>query len=178
MTAPTRPAVGAPDIAAAEAVAVLMQEVSEGRLTAATMADRAADRCRDVFGTCDGPTDPLWAVHVDICRAVLGHGGLPAAELAQWAAVARSRENPGAVGDYPPVPGSAVSGAHGPDSGGADDDPAAVLKLVVPVVDTLDTVGTVDDDLADLPREVLAAAEEAAVAVIDRFRRHREDQAR
>ncbi|ORV89056.1 hypothetical protein [Mycolicibacterium iranicum] len=172
MSAPT-PAVGVPDIGAAEAVAVLMQEVSEGRLTAATMADRAADRCREVFGTCDGPTDPLWPVHVDVCRAVLGHGGLPAAELAQWAAVARSRENPGAVGDHPPAPSSDGSEAHGPGSDDADDDTAAVLKLVVPVADTLDTVDTVnneDDDLADVPREVLAEAEAAALAVIDRYR--------
>ncbi|BBZ08296.1 hypothetical protein MDOR_24650 [Mycolicibacterium doricum] len=161
---------GAPDVDAAEAVAVLMREVTEGRLTAAAMADRAADRCREVFGTCDGPTDPLWPVHVDVCRAVLGHGGLPAAELAQWAAVARSRENPGAVGDNPPAPSSSASEAHGLGSGDADDDADATLKLVAPVADTVDTVDTVDDDLADVPPEVLAEAEAAALAVIAAYR--------
>ncbi|WP_454231527.1 hypothetical protein [Mycolicibacterium fortuitum] len=179
MTAPTGPAVGVPDIGAAEAVAVLMQEVSEGRLTTATLADRAADRCREVFGTCDGPTDPLWPVHVEVCRTVLGHGGLPAAELAQWATVARSRENPGEVGDYPPAPASAASEAHGPDSDDADDGAVPALKLVAPVADTMDTVDAVnkDDDLADVPREVLAEAESAAVAVIAAYRQ-REGQTR
>jgi hypothetical protein len=95
---PTRPV---PDLAAAEAVAVLMREVSEGRLTAATMADAATQRCREVFGQCDGPTDPLWSVHVDICRAVLGFGGMAASELVQWLSVARSRENPGAPAGLP-----------------------------------------------------------------------------
>lgn len=99
----TAPAV--PDLAAAEAVAVLMTGVSEGTLTAATMTEAAVRRCREVFGTCDGPTDPLWPVHVDICRAVLGHGGLPASELAQWLGAARSRENPHAARRLPVRPG-------------------------------------------------------------------------
>jgi hypothetical protein len=98
----TKPARPVPDLAAAEAVAVLMTGVSEGRLTAATMAEAAVRRCREVFGQCNGPTDPLWPVHVDICRQVFGHGGLPASEVAQWLAVARSRENPHALVD-PPV---------------------------------------------------------------------------
>jgi hypothetical protein len=144
----TTPARLVPDVVAAEAVAVLMTEVSEGRLTAATMADRAAQRCRDVFGQCDGPTDPLWLVHVDLCRAVLGHGGLPASELAQWLAVARCHENPGA----------AAAEALSLDNGDADPD-------ADPAVDPE------DDDLADVPRDVLAEAESAALAVIDRFRR-------
>ena len=51
----------------------------------------------------------------------------------------------------------------------ADDDTAAVLKLVVPVADTLDTVDTVnneDDDLADVPREVLAALPMPVIAAV------------
>lgn len=170
MTTPARPV---PDLAAAEAVAVLMAEVSEGRLTAATMADRAVARCREVFGRCDGPTDPLWPVHVDLCRAVLGHGGLSASELAQWLGVARSRENPGATVDYPTGSGSSLSASHGHGSGGADGEAEAELKPVAPELDTVDTV---DDDLADVPREVLAEAEAAALAVIDRYRRQREDE--
>ncbi|MGF2945271.1 hypothetical protein [Mycobacterium sp. Lab-001] len=135
---------GAPDVAAAEAVAVLMTEVSEGRLAASTMADRAATRCREVFGQCDGPTDPLWSVHVELARQVLGHGGLPAAELAQRLSVARNRENPGAAADY------RLGNAHSPSNN--DDDLGG------------------DDELADVPCEVLAEAEAAALAVIDRYR--------
>ena len=153
MTAvPAAAVVSAPDVAAAEAVAVLMTEVSEGRLTAATMADRAAARCREMFGTCDGPTDPLWPVHVELARQVLGHGGLPAAELAQWLAVARSRENPSAAVDDPTAPGSAAGEADSPDFADPDDD----------------------DEFADVPRDVLAEAEAAALAVIDRYRQREE----
>jgi hypothetical protein len=141
-----------PDVAAAEAVAVLMTEVSEGRLTAATMAERAVQRCREVFGQCDGPTDPLWPAHVDLCRAVLGHGGLSASELAQWLAVARSRENPSAGVEYPTAPDSPAVDAHCLGNG---------------------DVGAEADGLADVPREVLAEAEAAALAVIDRYCRRR-----
>jgi hypothetical protein len=148
-----------PDVAAAEAVAVLMTEVSEGRLTAATMADRAVQRCREIFGQCEGPTDPLWPVHVDVCRAVLGHGGLPASELAQWLAVARSHQNSGAAVDYPTARGSYALDAHNLGNGDADPD-----------------VASEDDDLADVPREVLADAEAAALAVIDRYRCQREGE--
>ena len=147
--------------------------MSDGRLTAATMADRAVARCREVFGRCDGPTDPLWPVHVDLCRAVLGHGGLSASELAQWLGVARIRENPGATVDYPTDSGSSLSEPYSPDSVDADSDAEAELKPVAPEVDTVDTVDG-DDDLVDVPREVLAEAEATALAVIDRYRRQRE----
>lgn len=147
MIVPARPT---PDLAAAEAVAVLMTEVSEGALTAATMADRAVQRCREVFGQCDGPTDPLWPVHVDLCRAVLGHGGIPASELAQWLAVARNRENPGTAAVYPTAQFS--SGVDARSLGDGDAEPED------------------DDDLANVPREVLTEAEAAALAVIDKYR--------
>lgn len=142
MTAPARPV---PDVAAAEAVVVLMTEVSEGRLTAATMADRAAQRIRELFGECDGPTDPLWPVHVDLCRQVLGHGGLSAAELTEWLAVQRRRE----TGAEPPAPTE--------NDASADTDAAEV------------------DPFADVPDEVMAEAEDAALAVIDQYRREQRE---
>lgn len=174
MSAPARPV---PDVAAAEAVAVLMTEVSEGRLTASTMADRAAARVREVFGECGGPADPLWPVHVELCRQVLGHGGIPAAELAQWLSVARSRENPAGPGDSPPTPGEPGSGAHSALHGGADAEGETDAKPVARQADTVDTVDTVDhaDPFADVPEDVLDAAEAAALDVIDRYRRQRED---
>lgn len=173
MSAPTHPV---PDVAAAEAVAVLMTEVSEGRLTADTMADLAAQRIREVFGQCDGPTDPLWPVHVELARQVLGHGGLPAAELAQWLSVARSRENPSRPGDYPPAPGESGSGAHSAPNGGADAESDADVKSIARQVNTADTVDTMDDadPFADVPDDILDAAEAAALDVIDQYRRQRE----
>jgi len=132
----------APDPDAVDAVAVLMRQVAEGTLTGAAMAGRAAQRCAEVFGQCDGPTDSLWPAHVEICRAVLGFGGLPAAELAQWLAVARNRENPASATLYPPTTDAADSEPYSPG-----------------------------DDLADIPRDVLAEAEAAAWATIVRYRR-------
>ena len=137
-----------PDVAAAEAVAVLMTEVSEGRLTAVMMADRAVARCREMFGHCDGPTDVLWSVHLEICRAVLGHAGLPANEVAQFLAVARNCENPGAAADST-ASVSFAQDAHSPGNGDAAPE---------------------DDGLANVPNEVLDEAEAAAMAVIDRYR--------
>lgn len=168
MTSPARPI---PDVAAAEAVAVLMREVTEGRLTSATMADRAVQRCREVFGQCDGPTDPLWSVHVEICRSVLGHTGLPASELAQWLAVARNHENPGDAGTSPSGSVPSLSERYSADSDGPDADAEVGLKPVAPELDTVEPVDAADDDeLADIPREVLAEAEAAALAVIERYR--------
>ena len=133
----------APDPDAVDAVAVLMRQVAEGTLTGGAMARRAAQRCAEVFGQCDGPTDPLWPAHVEICRAVLGFGGLAAAELAQWLAVARNRENPEKATLHPPATDAADSEPYSSD----------------------------DDDLADIPRDVLAEAEAAAWAIIVRYRR-------
>lgn len=162
----TRPV---PDLAAAEAVAVLMTGVSEGRLTAATMAEAAETRCREVFGTCDGPTDPLWSVQIEIARQVLGHGGIPASELSQWLSVARSRENPCAGTT---TPGDPVSSLYGPPSrelGDAVPGSDAQPKSVAAEPNTVDTA----DILADIPPGVLAEAEEAALAVIEEYRRTR-----
>jgi hypothetical protein len=86
--------------------------------------------------------------------------------------VARNRENPGGAVDYPSGAVSSLSCPHSPDSDGADANAEADPKPVAPELDTVDTVNTVDaDDLADVPREVLAEAEAAALAVIDRYRR-------
>ncbi len=166
MTTPVR---AAPDLAAAEAVAVLMTEVSEGRLTADAMADRAVQRCREMFGSVTGPDDPLWPVHTDVTRQVLGHGGIPAAELAQWLSAARSRETPGGATDCLPGSLSPLSVAHSDPLGGADSETNTDAR---PVVSELDSVDTMDsDDLADVPDAVLAEAEAAALAVIETYRR-------
>jgi hypothetical protein len=100
--------------------------------------------------------DSLWPTHVEICRSVLGFGGLPAAELAQWLAVARNRESPEAATLQPPAPDAPLCESYGAAQTGVDGHDDA------------------DDDLADIPRDVLAEAEAAAWAVIDRYRRQRE----
>jgi len=168
----------APDPDAVDAVAVLMRQVAEGSLTGAGLADRAAQRCAEVFAYCDGPTDPLWPVHVEITRAVLGFGGLPAAELAQWLAVARQRENPDAATIPPPAPASAVSVDDSDHYGAvADDltsDTGTETETVAAEVDSVDTTAQ-EDSLADVPRDVLAEAEAAAWSVITRWRRDQQE---
>jgi hypothetical protein len=165
MTTPApAPHLAIPDVNAVDAVAVLMRGVQEGSLTGAVMADRAVQRCREVFGQCDGLTDPLWPVHVDMCRAVLGFGGLSAAELAQWLAVARNRENPDAVALAPPAPASSVSESYSGLYAGPDNKPEP--ESIAAELDTVDAL----DTLADVPREVLAEAEAAAWAVIEQWR--------
>jgi hypothetical protein len=52
----------------------------------------AVAELRELFGTVTGPDDPLWMLQVDVCRAVLAAGGIPADELTEWLAVARQRE--------------------------------------------------------------------------------------
>ncbi len=165
----------APDPDAVDAVAVLMRQVAEGTLTGAVMASQAAQRCREVFAVCDGPTDPLWPAHVEICRSVLGFGGLPAAELAQWLAVARNREDPEGSTLRPPAPSSSDNEPHNRDYDGVDDDADPEPKPPVSELDTLDITDMLET-LADIPRDVLAEAEAAAWAVIDRHRREAGDR--
>lgn len=162
----------APDLGAAEAVAVLMTEVAEGTLTAATMADRAAGRCHQMFGAVAGSEDPLWPVQLDVTRQVLGRGGISAAELAQWLSAARSRENPGGATDCPSAPVSLLTEAHGGQSGDADDDTEVDAGSAAAEVDSVDTT----DTLAGIPDSVLIRAEAAALTVIETYRQNRDRQ--
>lgn len=162
----------AADPDAVDAVAVLMRQVAEGTLTGAAMADRAAQRCYEVFAGCDGPTDPLWPAHVAIARSVLGFGGLPAAELSQWLAVARNRENPEGSTLCPPALSSSCSKPYSRECHDVGGDAGSDSKPFAPKSETVDTMDALDT-LADLPRDVLAEAEAAAWAVIDRYRRQR-----
>ena len=45
--------------------------------------------CSTLLGNVTGPDDPLWPLQVEVCRAVLAAGGIPADELSEWLAVAR-----------------------------------------------------------------------------------------
>lgn len=100
------------------------KDVAEGRLSPGELARVAADECRELFGTVAGPDDPLWSLHVDIARQVLALGGMSTAELAEWQAVARSRESKSA--ERPDVTAEALSSAseaHSPENTGADQVP-------------------------------------------------------
>jgi hypothetical protein len=149
MTTSTRAAGQVTDADVVDSAYRVLGELTEGTLSGAAVQRRAAEVCRRTFGVVgDGPDDPLWSLHADVTRQFLGAGGLSASELTEWTAVQRRRET-GETGSEPPPPTEADTSA--PDDGLADDD-----------------------DLADVPSEVLAEAEAAALAVIDRYRRQRE----
>jgi hypothetical protein len=76
-------------VSAAMAVA---EDVASGKLSPADLERQAVAELCELLGTVTGPGDPLWSLQVDVARRVLAAGGVPADELAEWAAVARSRE--------------------------------------------------------------------------------------
>lgn len=76
------------------AAASVARDVTEGRVSTVDLETVAADECRELFGVVAGPSDPLWSLHVDIARQVLGLGGVPADEIQEWLAVARHRATP------------------------------------------------------------------------------------
>ena len=71
--------------------ASVSRDVAEGRLDPAALDAAVAAECRQLFSVVVGRDDPLWALHVDVARQVLGLGGLSADELTEWLAVARRR---------------------------------------------------------------------------------------
>lgn len=89
---PSAPATAADVVTAAMNIA---KDTAEGRLDPAELQQQAVAELRALVVTVAGPDDPVWPVQLDVCRAVLVHGGIPADELDEWAAVARHREGGG-----------------------------------------------------------------------------------
>lgn len=84
---------------AVKAAMSIATDVTEGRLDPDVLDAQALDECRALFGRVAGPDDPLWSLHVDVARQVLMvGGGIPADELAEWAAVEKRAEDERADG--------------------------------------------------------------------------------
>lgn len=82
---------------AIKAAMSLARDVAEGRVAPADLEAQALAECRQLFGRVAGPGDPLWSMHIDVARQVLAvGGGIPANELAEWAAVQAASEGEGA----------------------------------------------------------------------------------
>ncbi|MBF6161058.1 flagellar hook-length control protein [Nocardia cyriacigeorgica] len=79
-------------------------DVAAGRLSPADLDATLVETCKALVGTVVGPSDPLWSVQVDIARGVLAAGGIPAGELAEWAAVAQR------LADADPAPAETAPG--------------------------------------------------------------------
>ena len=78
--------------AAVLAAMSIAEDIAEGRVQPADLDAQALTECRSLFGRVAGPGDPLWELHVDVARQVLAVGGVPAGELAEWAAVQAAAE--------------------------------------------------------------------------------------
>lgn len=74
-----------------KAAMAIAKDAAEGKVDPATLDAQLAAKCRELFGAVVGPDDPLWPLHVDVARAVLAAGGIPADELSEWLAVAKNR---------------------------------------------------------------------------------------
>lgn len=93
----------------------LAKDIAEGRRSAASVEADAVEACRELFGVVHGPEDPLWSLHVDVARQVLHAKGFSSDELAEWLAVARTREGS-------PVVEPEVSWIEAALAAGADDE--------------------------------------------------------
>lgn len=107
-----------------DAALTVADDVAQGRMDPTQLDAIAAAECRDLFGHVAGPDDPLWELHVDVARQVLGVGGVPAAELAEWLAVARTTE-----GNSPESPDSSGPSWIEQALAAMDDDENGVAEL-------------------------------------------------
>ncbi len=71
----------------------LAHELATGRLDQAEIDRLVLEESRDLFANVVGPGDVLWPVQVEVARRVLALNGLPANEIAEWAAVVQAYED-------------------------------------------------------------------------------------
>ncbi|MFT8179227.1 flagellar hook-length control protein [Mycobacteroides chelonae] len=142
-----------------EAAMSVADDVAQGRLDPEHLEQQAVAELQALVGTVVGQDDPLWDLQLQVTSGVLAAGGVPTDELAEWLAVQRRRENPDAEPLSAPVP-----------LGGADTPQPASSGASVAHSPESDTV---PDDLADVPREVIAEAEAAAMGIINEWREAR-----
>lgn len=106
--------------AAADEALDLAEDLAAARVDAADLVAAAVEAARDVAGTVTGPRDPVWELQVQICRDVLALGGVPADELAEWAAVQADAEGVGAAPAVSWIEAALAAGAGDEDGDGGD----------------------------------------------------------
>ncbi|TXH20065.1 MAG: flagellar hook-length control protein [Mycobacterium sp.] len=77
------------------------RDAAEGRLNPADLDAKIAATCAELIDTDAEPGSPLAEVQAAVARRALAAGLLPAAEVSEWAAVAKTR----AGGSDPPTEG-------------------------------------------------------------------------
>ena len=118
------------------AASTLARDGTQGRVDPAQLEAQAVADVRRLFGTVIGPEDVAWPVQLDVARQVLGLGGIPSDELAEWLAVARRRAGEPVSqpepDQPPPEPVSLPSVAHRAESADAEPEPLADPAPVTP----------------------------------------------
>lgn len=100
---------------AIKAAMSVAKDLAEGRVTVAQIGAEVAAEHRRMFGTVVGPDDPLWPVHVEVCRRVLALDGIPPDELAEWLAVTRAKLGVEAVAERSWIERALAEGADDED---------------------------------------------------------------
>lgn len=83
------------------AAMAIAEAITQEQMQPADLEVAAIDQCRELFATVYGPDDPLWSMQVDVIRQGLALGALSADEIAEWLAVARTREGKPIVAPEP-----------------------------------------------------------------------------
>lgn len=143
------------------AAASIATDAAEGRLNPEHLEQQMLTEVRALVGTVVGEDDPLWPLQLDVARGVLAAGGVPTDELAEWLAVQRRRENPEAAEE------TALSAPVPIDGSTTSTEPVSSVS------GELSPDNDAHDDLSDVPRDVIAEAEAAAMEIIGRWREAR-----
>jgi hypothetical protein len=91
---------------AVKAALSVADDITDGRLSPEELDQAALEECRALFGTVVGPGDPLWDLHLQVARGVLARAGIPAGELSEWLAVAKTQPTVTEHKPWPPPIGS------------------------------------------------------------------------
>ncbi|MGD1282060.1 flagellar hook-length control protein [Mycobacterium seoulense] len=111
---------------AIKAAASVARDVADGKLSPADLERQAVAELQQLVGEVVGPGDPVWELQVQIARGVLATGGIPATELAEWAAVERQRAGePVSPPDLPDRPATVESVPSGTLRADSDADELA-----------------------------------------------------
>ncbi|WP_078313537.1 hypothetical protein [Mycobacteroides chelonae] len=140
----------------------IADDVASGKLAPEHLEAQAVTELRDLVGTVVGEDDPLWPLQLQVTSGVLAAGGVPTDELAEWLAVQRRRDNPSAAEETALSALVPIDGTDTPHPAGSSGS-----------VDHSTENDAAPDDLADVPRHIIAEAEAAAMDIINEWRAQR-----
>lgn len=127
-----------------DAALSVAEDIGAGKLLPGDLEREVVSELTALVGQVVGADDPLFDFQCQVARGVLAVGGIPAVEIAEWAAVQRRREgggsgavepargpSPAGVDDALPEPDSSLSMAHSPETGASGGDPEYVVAFAI-----------------------------------------------